>query len=93
MSTDHSFGKIVDTLQILDFQQKGLFFSALEKDCIYKTKRTGNLLNNVYNDVYNPITEFLAGPPEPLSSPHSQAAVVHMSACTLPEVSSYSTIN
>jgi hypothetical protein len=48
-----------NTLKILNTQGKGPYLNTLEKFHIYKTKKSGILLNENYTDTYNPIFEIL----------------------------------
>jgi hypothetical protein len=47
------------TLNILNIQKKGPFLYTSEKFHIYKTKKSGNLLNENCTDIYNPVFELL----------------------------------
>jgi hypothetical protein len=59
LNTGHSYNKIENTLKILNIQDKGPYLNTLEKFRIYKTKKTGILLNDNYADIYNPIFELI----------------------------------
>jgi hypothetical protein len=51
----HKYGNIENTLNVLNTQKKGAFLNTLQKFHIYKTHKSGNLLNENCTDIYNPI--------------------------------------
>jgi hypothetical protein len=59
LNTGHAFGKLEDTLEILNLQRKGLHLNTLEKFHICKENKTGQLLNEVRTDQYNRLFELL----------------------------------
>jgi hypothetical protein len=59
LNTGHAYDSIENTSKILNTQGKGPYFKTLEKFHIYKTKKTGILLNDNCADTYNPIFEQL----------------------------------
>jgi hypothetical protein len=59
LNTGYSYTNIENTLKILNIQDKGPYLNTLETFHIYKTKKTGILLNENYTDIYNPIYELL----------------------------------
>jgi hypothetical protein len=44
-----------NTLEVLNFQEKGTYVTTLERFYIYRAKKTGELLNDNYTDTFNPI--------------------------------------
>jgi hypothetical protein len=44
-------------MKILNYQEKGQYLNTLERFHIYKTNKTGGLLNDNYIRVYNPVFE------------------------------------
>jgi hypothetical protein len=59
LNTGNAYDNIENTLKILNTQEKGPYLNTLEKFHIYKTKKTGILLNDNYADTYNPIFKLL----------------------------------
>jgi hypothetical protein len=59
LNTDHAFGKLEDTLEILRLQRKGPHLNTLEKFHIHNENKIGQLLNEVHTDQYNPLFELL----------------------------------
>jgi hypothetical protein len=58
----HSFGPIQDTMQILQFQNKGAHLSTIEQYYIYREFAKNNHLNDEYTISPNKIFEALLAP-------------------------------
>jgi hypothetical protein len=54
-NTGHAYDTVENTMEILNFQEKGNYLNTLERFHIYKAKKTGGLLNDNYVD--NPVFE------------------------------------
>jgi hypothetical protein len=59
LNIGHAHDNTENTLKILNTQGKGPYLNTLEKFHIYKTKKTGVLLNDNCADTCNPIFELL----------------------------------
>jgi hypothetical protein len=59
LTTGHAYDNMENMLKILNTQGKSPYLNTLEKFHIYKTKKSGNLLNENCTDTYNPIFELL----------------------------------
>jgi hypothetical protein len=46
-------------MEILNFQEKGSYLNTLERFHIYRAKKAGQLLNDNYTDIFNPIYELM----------------------------------
>jgi hypothetical protein len=51
----HAFGNIVNTMEVLQFQKKGVYLNTIEKFYIHKETVTNNHLNEEYTDTSNQI--------------------------------------
>jgi hypothetical protein len=59
LSTGHTYDKIENTMEILNFQEKGKYLNILEKFHIYEANKTGILLNDNFTDIFNPIFDII----------------------------------
>jgi hypothetical protein len=60
LNTGHAYDNIENTLEVLNFQEKGSYLNTRERFHIYRAKRkTGQLLNDNYTDIFNPIFELI----------------------------------
>jgi hypothetical protein len=55
----HSYNTIENTMEVIKIGQKGTYLNTLEKYYIYKTNKTGLLMNDMNTDEHNPIFEKL----------------------------------
>jgi hypothetical protein len=53
LNTGHAYDGIENTMEFLNFQEKGKYLNTLEWFHIYKSKKTVWLLNDNYIDTYN----------------------------------------
>jgi hypothetical protein len=59
LSTGHTYDKIENTMEILNFKEKGKYLNTLKKFHIYKANKTGTLLNDNFTDIFNPIFDLI----------------------------------
>jgi hypothetical protein len=55
LDTQHAYGTIEDTLDILHIEKKGPLKNTLERFHIYKLSQENMQLNDTYTDIHNPI--------------------------------------
>jgi hypothetical protein len=55
LNTRHSYGNIIDTMEIIKTERKGKHVNTLERYHIYKISKEGIHMNNMHDETYNPI--------------------------------------
>jgi hypothetical protein len=59
LNTEHAYGTIEDTMEIITIGRKGKYLNSLEKYHIYKVSRENLHMNDTSIDAHNPIFEEL----------------------------------
>jgi hypothetical protein len=59
LDTQHTYGPITDTMDILHIEKKGRLMNAWEKFYIHKLSKNNLKLNDTYTDINNPIFDLI----------------------------------
>jgi hypothetical protein len=59
LNTGHSYGSITDTMEIMKIERKGKHLNTWEKYHIYKIIKEGIHMNDIHDEIYNPIFEVI----------------------------------
>jgi hypothetical protein len=59
LNTEHAYGVMTDTMDVITTGRKGKHLNTLERYHIYRTSRENLHMNDTYIDTHNPIFEAL----------------------------------
>jgi hypothetical protein len=69
LDTQHTYGTMEDTVDILHIERKGSFINTLERFHIYNLSKENLQMNDTYNPIFNLITNYQPPLPSPTTSP------------------------